>query len=121
MSPRTVARLIGAGRVAVGLGLIVAPRAVARPWIGDDADRPGTSVMIRGLGVRDLVLGLLAIHTVDHEQVAPRLQRVMVACDSVDLLATLAVRDSLPPGAAAGTAVVAGGAIAGGLYASAKL
>jgi hypothetical protein len=121
LSPRTVARTIAAGRIAVGLGLLVAPRAVARPWIGEDADRPGTTVMIRGLGARDLILGLLALHTVDHPQVGRRYVRTMVVCDAVDLAATLAVRDALPPGAVAGTAVVAGGAVAGGLWAGAKL
>lgn len=121
MSPRTIARTIAAGRVAVGLGLLVAPRAVGRQWIGDDADRPGTTVMIRGLGARDLILGLLALHTVDHPQVGPRYQRTMVVCDAVDLGATLAVRDALPPAAVAGTVLVAGAAVAGGLYAGAKL
>ena len=121
MSARTIARLIGAGRVAVGLGLVVAPSAVARPWIGDDADRPGTTVMIRGLGARDLILGLLALHTLGNAQVAPRYQRAVAVSDAVDLLATLAVRDKLPAGAAIGTAAVAGGAITGQLYAAAKL
>lgn len=121
MSPRTVARAIGAGRVAFGVAMLVAPRAVGRAWVGDDGDRPGASALVRALGVRDLVLGLLALHTLDHPQVGPRYQRTLAVCDAVDLLATLAVRDHLPPAAVAGTAAVAGGAVAGGLYADAKL
>lgn len=121
MSPRTVARAIAAGRVAFGVGMLVAPRAVGRAWVGDDGDRPGASALVRALGVRDLVLGLIALHTVDHPQVGPRYQRTMVVCDAVDLLATVAVRDHVPATSVAGTALFAGAGVAGGLYAGAKL
>jgi hypothetical protein len=121
MSARTVARALGAGRVAFGAAMLVAPRAVGRAWVGDDGERPGATALVRALGVRDLVLGLLALHTLDHPQVGPRCQRTLAACDAVDLLATLAVRDRLPASAVAGAALVAGGAAAGGLYAGAKL
>jgi hypothetical protein len=121
MSPRTVARTIAIGRVAFGAGLLVAPRALTKPWIGADAERPGVTALARGFGTRDLVLGLLALHTVDRPQVGARYQLAMAVCDATDLLATLAVRRSLTPAAVAGTAVVAGSATLGGLWAGAKL
>ena len=50
------ARLIGYLRAAVGLGLIMAPRAVAR--LQADQSPTGTTVLlIRTIGIRDLVLG----------------------------------------------------------------
>lgn len=121
MSGRAIARTIAVGRVAFGVGMLVAPRAVGRSWVGDDGERPGATALVRALGVRDLVLGLIALHTVDHPQIGPRYQRTMAVCDAVDLLATLAVRDSLPPASVAGTALVAGAGAAGGLVAAAKL
>src|SRR5260370_5512111 len=50
------ARVIGYLRAAVGLGLIMAPRAVAR--LQADQSPTGTAVLlIRTIGIRDLVLG----------------------------------------------------------------
>ena len=50
------ARVIGYLRAAVGLGLIMAPRAVAR--LQADQSPTGTTVLlIRTIGIRDLVLG----------------------------------------------------------------
>ncbi len=121
MSPRTVARTLAVGRIAIGGALLVAPRAFGRRWIGDAAERQETAVFARALGVRDLVLGLVALHTVDHREVGPRWQRTLAACDLVDLGATVVARGSLPPSAVAGTAVIAGGAVAGELWAAGRL
>lgn len=50
------ARVIGYLRAAVGLGLIMAPKAVAR--LQADQSPTGTAVLlIRTIGIRDLVLG----------------------------------------------------------------
>lgn len=50
------ARVIGYLRAAVGLGLIMAPKAVAR--LQADQSPTGTNVLlIRTIGIRDLVLG----------------------------------------------------------------
>jgi hypothetical protein len=62
MNPLDAARGIALGRVALGAGLLLAPAAVARPWIGAAADRPGTQVVLRGFGARDVVLGGIALH-----------------------------------------------------------
>lgn len=121
MSPRTVARTIAIGRVAIGGALVVAPAFVARRWIGPDGDRQSVQVMARALGVRDLVLGLIALHTVDHPEVGPRWQRTLAACDLVDLTATVIGRSALPAAGAAGTVAMAGGAAAAELWAAGKL
>jgi hypothetical protein len=118
---RVVARGIALGRVAYGAALVLAPSAVARPWIGEDANRPPVTVVARGLGVRDMVLGLIALHTISHPDVGPRWQRTLAVCDLGDLAATLAVRDALEPRAVAGTVAVAGGAAAAALWAAGRL
>ncbi len=54
---RRGARIMGSLRAAVGVAMIVAPRAVARPTDGVAA--AGDLVfMVRTIGVRDLALGL---------------------------------------------------------------
>jgi hypothetical protein len=120
MQPRDVARAYAAGRVAVGAALLLAPRALGRVWLGRPADTAAGAVAMRALGVRDLVMGGIALHTVDHPEVGPRWQRTCAAADAVDLAATVAARDALPPvGSALVMGMAAGGAAVGGWLGSA--
>ena len=77
MPPRDVARALNIGRIALGLSLVLAPRRTGRVWIGADADRPGTGVVLRAHGIRDALLGALALHTLDAPQVGPRYQATL--------------------------------------------
>jgi hypothetical protein len=114
MSPRDAARAYSAGRVAVGAAMLLAPRLVGRVWLGRAGTTPGGAVALRALAAREVVLGGIALHTVDHPDVAPRWQRTCAAVDAVDLAATAAARRSLPPvGAAFVMALAAGGAATG--------
>ena len=102
---RQAARAIAAGRIAFGVGALIAPRRVASAWIGRDGTSDGATVLIRALAGRDLLLGFMALHTLDHPPVAARWQASLAACDAVDGLATLAARRSPPVAALAlGTA-----------------
>jgi len=114
VNARDVARAYGGGRVALGAALLVAPRALGRMWLGRAGAGPAGSVAMRALGVRDLVLGAIALHTLGHPDVAPRWQRTCAAVDAVDLAATAAARPALPPvGSALVMAVAGTGAIIG--------
>ena len=120
MAPRDVVRAINAGRVALGVGLLVAPRRSARVWIGDDARLPGVGVVARAHGSREVLLGGLALHTVGDARFAARMQHALAAVDAVDLVATVAARRSLPrTGIAVG--LVAAVAMAGELWAAPRL
>lgn len=120
MSPREVARVLNVGRIALGLSLVAAPRLTARPWLGSDAARPGTRAALRAQGIRDAVLGGLALHTLDAPQAGPRYQAALAVCDAVDLGATVAARRSLPStGVLVGLLAATG--VAGQLWVAAKL
>jgi hypothetical protein len=121
MNPRTLARAMAVGRIAIGGALVVAPAFVGRRWIGADGDRRSVQVLGRALGVRDLVLGMIALHTLDQPEVGPRWQRTLAACDLVDLTATVLARNALPASGAAGTVAIAGGAAAIELWAAAQM
>ena len=121
VTPREVARLIAAGRIAIGAGLLIAPRLATRPWIGKDAARPGTRVIARAMGARDLVIGAIALHTLGHPQVGPRWQKAGAAVDGVDLAATLAARRELPRGGVALVVTMATIGVSGQLWAAAGL
>jgi hypothetical protein len=115
MSPRDVARAYAAGRVAIGAVALLAPRPIGRFWLGAAGATPAGGVVMRALGVRDLVLGGIALHTLDHPEVAPRWQRTCAAVDAVDFAATAVARDALPRvGSAFVMAMAAGGAVTGG-------
>jgi hypothetical protein len=56
---RLLARGLAAGRVALGIALVAAPDAAARRWLGEtSADDPGRQIAVRGLGARDVALGV---------------------------------------------------------------
>jgi hypothetical protein len=120
MDARTVARLYGAGRVALGAALLVAPKPLGRVWLGHPGGSPAGSVALRALGAREVILGGMSLHTLDHPQVAPRWQRTCAAVDAVDFVATAVARPALPPvGSALVMAMAAGGAAVGAALGSA--
>jgi hypothetical protein len=121
VSPRDVARALNVGRIALGLSLVLAPRLTARSWIGDDAARPGTRVVLRAHGIRDALLGALALHTLDAPQVGPRYQATLAVCDAVDFGATVAARRSLPRAGAVLVAAMAAVGVAGQLWVAERL
>jgi hypothetical protein len=118
MDALTVARGYALGRAALGAGLVAAPGLLGRPWVGPAADDAGGQVALRGLGVRDLVLGGISLHVVTNPQAGPRWMAMCAAADAVDLGATIAARRRLPASALGVAALAAAGAATGiGLYA----
>jgi hypothetical protein len=96
VSPRDTARLIGATRLVLGLGLIAWPPLVTRLWLGRRASEPAALVLGRALGVRDVAIasGLLAALG---GRGSPRPWLIAGAvADAVDLAATAMARDGLP-------------------------
>jgi len=94
---RPLARLVAWGRVGVGVSAIIAPTLTARPWIGAQASAPGSRLLARAMGGRDLVLGFGALRALG---VSDAEARPWVAlggtADAVDALATLVAFGSQP-------------------------
>ena len=112
-------RAIAAGRIAVGLASLLAPGRISRAWVGDLG--PGGETLMRCVGIRDLVMGGIALHTVDHPQVGPRWVATCALADTVDGVASLAARRSLPAFGAVGVPVVGLSSAAVGFAASVAL
>lgn len=91
MDPRTTATVMGIIRAGVGASLVAAPGWAGRIWVGNDADGPGTKVIARALGARDVVLGgaILLAGTSGDPARATRYVRHGVAADAADVAATL--------------------------------
>lgn len=120
MKPRTLAQLLAAGRVGIGLTLLASPAVVTRHWVGEaEGDRLGTRVMAAGLGARDLVIGagvLASLGSADGR----RWLVASAASDLGDLIATLRSRGELPTASLAGTMIVAGGSALAGAWLAAQ-
>jgi hypothetical protein len=115
MQPRTIARIVAAGRVGFGIGLLAVPGAIARRWVGADGARPGAHPLAAGLGARDLALGAGTLVALDRGGARPWLVG-SAAADLGDLVATLRSRDAVPAVSVAATVVVAGGSAALGAW-----
>src|SRR5829696_928813 len=94
MDPATIARGAAAARAGIGVALLAAPGPVAK----------------RGLGGRDLALGLGALWALGGRRRGSRAWLISSgAADIADLVATLRSRRGLSTAAVAGTAALAGG------------
>jgi hypothetical protein len=94
---RSLARLLAAGRVAVGATAVVAPVTVARPWIGDAADTLPSKLLARTMGGRDLALGVGALRALSRTDAEARPWVALGgAADAVDTLATVVAFGALP-------------------------
>ena len=115
MDDRALARQLAFGRIAAGVALLVVPGLVGARWLGRrTASRPGVHVLLRALGVRDLVLGLGLKTALDRDAPTRGWLEGGLAADGVDGAATLLAGDELPAsgrllvGALAGSGVVLG-------------
>jgi hypothetical protein len=116
MSPRLLAQIIAAGRVAIGAGLLVKPELITTSWVGPaDGTRPGVKLLGGGLGARDMVIGAGVLAGIRGGNAKPWLLGSALA-DSADLVSTLRNGKELPKAALAGTVAVAGGAAAVGFW-----
>lgn len=91
-----MAASVGWIRVGIGVAALVAPSAVARPWIGADAARPTTKVFARAMGIRDVALGLGVILAMRHDGPVRGWVEGGGLADTGDVLATLLAFGSLP-------------------------
>ena len=118
LTPVNAARAIGLGRVAVGLAILAVPARVGESWLGDDGTTPGAQVALRGLGIRDVLIGMAQAHTAADPERGYRWARTASLGDAVDLAATLAAAKHLPRSGVLTIGVVATGAAASGIVVS---
>jgi len=116
MDVRFATRCLAATRIGLGLALFLAPRRVAQGWIGDDAGRAGAAAAVRGLGARDVALGVGMLAAMNDREDHTDLHRWIeagIVADLADATATLlAGRDQRTRGLVVGLA--ASGAAVGG-------
>ena len=100
-------------RVALGSGLVAAPRLFTPMWVGRRGLTPAAKVFTRALGARDVGIGAGALAG---GPMRPWLV-AGIAADATDLAATVVQRDDLPGTAVPLLIATAGVGIALGAYA----
>jgi hypothetical protein len=116
---RLVARAVAAGRIGFGAGLVIAPERFTNLWLGRDAARAGTQVVSRGLGARDIALGVGAL-AADESQLGAWVAGAVMA-DAADLMATVTAGRSVPVGGRVAVGLLALSGVALGAVALAGL
>jgi Na+/H+ antiporter NhaA len=119
--PHLLARALAAGRVAAGIGGLVAPGAALRAAAGDAGDDELTRGALRLAAARDLALGLGALLAA--RRGPGRLRgwtEAAVLADATDAV-VIASTGLLRPRVRALGALVAGGGVAAGLWSARRL
>jgi hypothetical protein len=112
MTVRKLAIGLASNRVVFGLGFVLAPAQAAKSWIGPVASRPGSQVMVRAAGARDLALGLGALAALFSGADARPWLAAHLASDATDFAATWAARRELGPARSAYALSMAGASTA---------
>jgi hypothetical protein len=77
-------------RAAIGLQITLAPqRSIGRRWFGDYSEDGATRIAMRGMGARELALGVALIHELTRGSSARTLFAICATAESVDVLGSL--------------------------------
>ncbi len=116
MEARTAALVLAAGRVAIGTAAFAAPAIVGRDWLGGVAESAGTKIALRGLGARDVAIGIGLLATLDEPARARNWVEAGVLADAGDFVATALGRGAGSRTAATAVLGIAGSAALAGLW-----
>ena len=121
MDARTLTRLHGLARAALGAALVAAPRTATAPWLGRVSRKRAAQVPIQAMGARDVAIGLGTAYAAGRGYGARPWLLAGIASDLADLLATFRARDDLPAAGVVGIAAMAGGSVLLELWLSSQL
>ncbi len=112
MDDMKLARSIAVGRILFGALMLFTPNVLLARIV---SDRPGPLVWVaRAFGIRDIVLGLGALHSLAQVEPDPHWVRMGALADTSDAVAAVVWRDELGAVGTATTLAVAVPAAVGG-------
>jgi hypothetical protein len=120
VDPKQMAQGMGVGRVALGAGFVLMPGLLGKLWVGDAAASPGAKLLIRAVGVRDLVLGVGILSALQGRNARTWVQAA-AASDAVDVAAAALAGDSIPGYARWAVFLLGGGSAIQGAIAAPRL
>jgi hypothetical protein len=96
LDDRDIARLLSVGRVVAGGLLLVAPRLAARAWTGEELDSSVSAMAVRGLGARDMAIGMGTLAALEHGGDIGGWLRAGAVSDATDAFSVLSHFGRLP-------------------------
>ena len=94
---RILAAVLSLGRFLVGILFIANPKVMDQAWIGKQAKLPGSQLLSRAVGARDLTLGAGGLQaTVRNDGSAQQWLAAAAICDAVDFGATYSAGRGIP-------------------------
>jgi hypothetical protein len=117
MDHRQNLRFIAAGRIAIGIAMLFAPRRATRGWLGDRDIGAGVSLLSRAFGAREVALGAGTLQALaSGGPVRPWVMAGIVS-DGLDATASLLAAPQIGVGRALMNGAVASSATAAGIAA----
>ena len=89
MEERDLARMLAWGRIGIGIAGALMPSTLARAWTGRRQPAFPTNMIAKGLGVRDIALGVGLLTALDGSGSAKPWLRAGAAADAADAAGTL--------------------------------
>ena len=96
MDDRDLARMLGLARITLGIACFLAPTRFARAWTGEHSDVAVTTMAVRGLGARDVAIGVGLLNAIENDGAVRGWLEASALSDASDAVATLAEWGRLP-------------------------
>lgn len=93
---KEIARTISILRCAAGAMMLMAPRRAARGWTGIDNNTVPTRMAMRGLGARDLAIGMGTLFALSHKGPVRGWVEAGMLSDGADALNSLVAMPNAP-------------------------
>jgi len=89
MEEKELARLLGLVRIAAGAALFLTPKLAARSWTGERTESTTAGLAIRGMGARDVALGVGLVIAIERDAPVRGWLEAGVLSDGADAVGTL--------------------------------
>ncbi len=117
MDHRQNLRLIAAGRIAIGIAMLLTPRRTAGGWLGDGTMSGRVSLLARAFGAREVAIGAGTLRALSSGEPARPWVIAGIVSDGLDAVASLAAAPQIGFGRALVNGAVASSATAAGIAA----
>lgn len=96
LETKDLARMLSLGRIVIGIGAFLAPHRFGRAWTGEESDSVTSRMAVRGLGARDVALGMGTLIALEGDSSARGWLEAQALADGSDAFSTLSNFKEMP-------------------------